>query len=117
MANWQFDKRAVQRSFRPGDSVLALLPIPGSLLHNRCDWPYVFEKKLSNTGYVIDTPDRKRKSRVCHINMLKSYAEVVCADITGDGLTKETPTAMGARIQNSKVVGSYGYLCGLSFWY
>ncbi len=31
------------------------------------------EEKLSETNYVIRTPDRKRQSRVCHINMLKAY--------------------------------------------
>ncbi|XP_039460221.1 uncharacterized protein LOC120435199 [Oreochromis aureus] len=35
--------------------------------------PYVVERKLSETDYVVLTPDRKKKSRVCHINMLKEY--------------------------------------------
>lgn len=30
-------------------------------------------RKLSDTDYVICTPDRRKKSRVCHINMLKAY--------------------------------------------
>ncbi len=30
-------------------------------------------RKLSDTDYVIRTPDRKRMSRVCHVNMLKEY--------------------------------------------
>lgn len=30
-------------------------------------------KKLSDTDYVVHTPDRKQKFRTCHINMLKLY--------------------------------------------
>lgn len=33
--------------------------------------PYEIKEKLSD--YVVDTPGHKRKSRVCHINMLKAY--------------------------------------------
>lgn len=33
----------------------------------------MIEEKLSDTDYVVKTPDRKRKERVCHINMLKLY--------------------------------------------
>lgn len=69
----RFDKRSVKRSFQPGDQVLVLLPILSSALHARFSCPYCVEKKLSETNYVIGTPDRKRKSRICHINMLKSY--------------------------------------------
>lgn len=32
--------------------------------------PYVAEKKLSDTDYVICTIDRKRKFHVCHVNKL-----------------------------------------------
>nr|XP_033962443.1 uncharacterized protein LOC117464021 [Pseudochaenichthys georgianus] len=31
------------------------------------------DKKLGETNYVIQTPDRRRPTRVCHINMLKKY--------------------------------------------
>lgn len=29
--------------------------------------------KLSDTDYVIDTPERRKKCHVCHINMMKPY--------------------------------------------
>ncbi len=60
----QFDKNAVQRSFLPGESVLALLPKPGSVLYARFAGPYVIKKKLSDRNDLICTPDRKYKSRV-----------------------------------------------------
>ena len=69
----RFDQKAVQRSFNPGDQVLVLLPVPGSSLSARFTGPYVIDKKLSVTDFVVRTPDRRRKSRGCHINMLKLY--------------------------------------------
>lgn len=68
-----FDRKAVMRSFMPGDSVLVFLPIPGSSLSARFFGPYEVKEKISETNYVICTPDRKRKTRICHVNMLKLY--------------------------------------------
>ncbi len=82
-----FDKRAVQRSFQPGESVLVLLPIPGSALQAKFSGPYVIEQKLSETDYVVGTPDRRRKRRVCHVNMLKPY---VAREVTKPTLLSAT---------------------------
>lgn len=71
----RYDKNAVLRSLVPGDQVLVLLPILGSSMSARFSGPYTVEKKLSETDYVIKTPDRKRKTRVCHLNMLKLYCD------------------------------------------
>ena len=68
-----FDKRAVPRSLQAGDKVLILLPVPGASLQARFTGPYSITQKLSDTDYVVDTPDRRKQSRVCHINMLKRY--------------------------------------------
>ncbi|KAI2644688.1 Retrovirus-related Pol polyprotein from transposon 17.6 [Labeo rohita] len=71
----QFDKNSVKREFNPGDSVLVFLPSPGSILHSKFAGPYLVERKLNQTNYLIATPDRKCKSRVCHVNRLKAYVE------------------------------------------
>ncbi|CAL9707779.1 unnamed protein product [Knipowitschia caucasica] len=68
-----FDKHAKERVFESGDKVLVLLPIPGSSLQARYSGPYVVERKVSDRDYLIATPDRRRRSRLCHINMLKPY--------------------------------------------
>ncbi len=68
-----------------GDSVLVLLPVPNSSLRARFVGPYIIEKKLSDTNYTVLTPDRWRKSRICHVNMLKSYV-----DINGSGVNLVT---------------------------
>lgn len=68
-----YDKKSVSRVFQTGEKVLVLLPLPGSSLQSHFSGPYTVERKISDTNYVVLTPDRKRKSRVCHINMLKRY--------------------------------------------
>ncbi len=68
-----YDKNAVTRSFSEGDKVLVSMPIQGHSLQARFSGPYVIDKKLSETNYVVRTPDRQRKTRLCNINMLKLY--------------------------------------------
>lgn len=70
-----FDKSAVKCSFKPGDSVLAFLPIPGSVLQAKFTGPYMIKKKLSEADYVIWTPDRRRKT-VFHVNMQSYFARL-----------------------------------------
>ncbi|KAL0153620.1 hypothetical protein M9458_051100, partial [Cirrhinus mrigala] len=69
------DKTCIKRSFQPGELVLVLLPVPGSALQAKFQGPCAVEKKLTDTDYVILTPDRKKKSTVCHFNMLKAYVK------------------------------------------
>ncbi len=71
----RFDRGAKLRSFSPGDKVLVLLPVPGSTLQARYYGPYQVKEKVSELDYVIMTPDRKKTTRLCHINMLKPYFE------------------------------------------
>ena len=71
----QYDKNTHSRNFHPGDRVLVLLPVVGSCLQAKFCGPYEVERKLSDTDYVIRTPDRRKKSRVCHVNMLKRYVD------------------------------------------
>lgn len=65
--------KAVERTFQPGKQVLALLPIIGAALQARFCGPYTVDGKLSDTDYVTSTPDRKQKTCLCHIKMLKPY--------------------------------------------
>lgn len=71
--NDMYDKKSALRTFQPGDKVLVLPSLPGSSLRSQFSGPYAVEKKISDTNYVVQTPGRKRRTRVCHINMLKHY--------------------------------------------
>ena len=56
----KYDIDAVERSFEPGQKVLALLPVPGNTLYSRFFGPYVIEKKLNDLNYILVTPDRRK---------------------------------------------------------
>lgn len=64
MKSW-YDGKAKQHMFLPGDQVLVLLPLPGSALQARYSGPYVIEQQVGQCDYLVKTPDRKRKTRLC----------------------------------------------------
>ena len=72
-AKAHFDKSAKTREFKVGDQVLLYLPIPKSPLKAKYYGPYKIKRRVSDVCYVISTPDRRRKERVCHINLVKPY--------------------------------------------
>ncbi len=119
----RFDKRSVNRKFNPGDLVLVLLPVPGSVFAAKFSGTYTVEKRLSDTDYVIATPDRQRRKRICHINMLKRYlkhgdetysptasvapiAAVSTASccLAEDGLMDKVPVSSCGRLKNSVIL-------------
>ena len=124
-----YDKRSRERSFKPGDKVLALLPLPGHPLQARYHGPYVVECKVGSVDYVIATPDCRKQPQFCHINMLKDYHErnrdgektcavavtsipdVVCekSDIEeGNKIEADYLCDIGIRLNNSEVLASLG---------
>ncbi|XP_043962798.1 uncharacterized protein LOC122825436 isoform X2 [Gambusia affinis] len=127
-----YDQKAVTREFKPGDKVLILLPIPGSSLETKFSGPYVVEKKLSETNYIVQTPDRCRKTRLCHVNMIKLYhsretdqptqnrvkpiSPVTCVSKSAeeDMVTRKDPPQV-ARLSNSEILANLpDYLSHLS---
>ncbi|XP_033952347.2 uncharacterized protein [Pseudochaenichthys georgianus] len=99
----RYDQKAVARLFQP-------------------------DKKLGETNYVIQTPDRRRPTRVCHINMLKKYCtredqsesskahqvettvspmasvSKVSSNEDEDELVMRSATPQGARLSNTEVL-------------
>ena len=69
----RYDKYTQSRSFQPGNQFIALLPVPDKPLQARYFGPYIVTVKLSDLNYIVSTPDRRKKTHLCHINMLKSY--------------------------------------------
>nr|XP_043876803.1 uncharacterized protein LOC122766190 isoform X1 [Solea senegalensis] len=96
----RFDRKAVKREFEPGERVLVLLPTPGSALTARFSGPYVIKSKVSDTNYVIHTPERRRKVRLCHINMLKSYH----SREANQGEQEKTPETAASRETTTSLV-------------
>lgn len=72
---YHYDLKVEPRKFRPGEKVLVLLPERKDVFSAKFAGPYRIEKKLSDVNYVVATPDRRKKRRVCHVNMIKAYHE------------------------------------------
>uniref|UniRef100_A0A9J8CV35 Gypsy retrotransposon integrase-like protein 1 n=1 Tax=Cyprinus carpio carpio TaxID=630221 RepID=A0A9J8CV35_CYPCA len=72
MKTW-YDRKAKHRVFCSGDQVLVLLPILGSALQAQYSGPYTIDRKVGECNYLVKTPNRKRKTRMCHVNLLKPY--------------------------------------------
>lgn len=68
-----YDTTATARTFQEGDQVLAFIPAPGSPLRARFSGPYEIIKKVSDTNYIIKTPDRRKSTQAVHINLIKLY--------------------------------------------
>ena len=68
-----YDLKVQKHSFKPGDKVLVLLPVPGNVLKARHQGPYEVERKVSELDYVIKTPGCRKSTQFCYLNMLKPY--------------------------------------------
>ena len=94
MKTW-YDKKAKRREFSEGDLVLVLLPIPGDSLKAQYYGPCVIDKKIDNLNYIVKTPDRRKKTRLCHVNMLKEYH-------VAEEYDKNTPTTESDSVKQHK---------------
>ncbi|KAK7878623.1 hypothetical protein WMY93_030459 [Mugilogobius chulae] len=83
-----YDRHSVYREFLPGDQVLALLPLVTSPFQAKFSGPYSVKEKLSDLNYLICTPERRSKTQLCHVNLLKPY---VSRDHVKDQVVKELP--------------------------
>ncbi|XP_076030465.1 uncharacterized protein LOC143018769 [Oratosquilla oratoria] len=71
----QFDKSkgARGRYFKSGDKVLAFLPLKTNPLQAVYSGPYQVLERQGQANYVLHTPERRKKKRLVHINLLKPY--------------------------------------------
>ena len=114
-----FDRSVKERTFEPGSKVLVLLPLQGDALKARYAGPYIVEKKMSDVNYIILTPDRRKKRRLCHVNMLKEYVDrideanekpvatvVSGCEVTDDESDDDHVEIPQLRLKNSEVLGN-----------
>jgi len=66
-------KKAEVRAFKEGELVLALLPIHKQPLCSKYHGPFRVMKRTSEVNYIIETPERRKKKRLVHVNLLKKY--------------------------------------------
>lgn len=48
-------------------------PVVGSPLEVCFSRPYTIKGKVGNLDYIVSTPERRRKNRLCHVNMIKPF--------------------------------------------
>ena len=94
-----FDLKAVDRSFNPGDLVLLYMPNKRDSLSARFCGPYAVKEKVSIVNYVISTPDKRKKSKLVHINLLKLYR----SRQLGDNLVKDVELCKNLPISNINI--------------
>ena len=70
-----YDRKSQNCIFKPGDKVLVLLPVQGNTLQTRYHGPYKVLKRVGDLDYIIETPDRRKSTQLCHVNMVKPYFE------------------------------------------
>ena len=70
-----YDRMSQNCIFKPGDTVLVLLPVQGNRLQARYHGSYKVLKRVGDLDYVIETPDRRKSTQQCHINIVKPYFE------------------------------------------
>ncbi|XP_074653661.1 uncharacterized protein LOC141907818 [Tubulanus polymorphus] len=74
MKTW-YDKKARNREFKKDDKVLVLFPLKGHPFKAKFHGPYVVQEKVNDVNYIVSTPDRRKATQLCHVNMLKRYID------------------------------------------
>ncbi|XP_078240795.1 uncharacterized protein LOC144586395 [Pogona vitticeps] len=71
----RYDLRVSPRSFQTGQKVLLLLPAENAKLFARWQGPYEVIRQVGKVDYEIKTPDKKKKTGIYHVNLLKEWHE------------------------------------------
>ncbi|XP_069176135.1 uncharacterized protein [Procambarus clarkii] len=69
----RYDKRTKQRDFLVGDLVLVCTPTVTRSLSAKFVGPYQVMRKVTSNNYLLNTPDRRKKETLVHVNMIKKY--------------------------------------------
>ncbi|KAK7110753.1 uncharacterized protein [Littorina saxatilis] len=67
-----YDRKAKPRSLKPGEKVLILKPLKTNKLELTWQGPFEVLEKLNDFDYKVQV---RRKEKVFHVNLLKSYVE------------------------------------------
>ena len=81
-----------------GQLVLMYLPVIGKSLATKLHGPYKVLEHKDTVNYVIETPDRRCKSKWCHVHMLRPYC-------TRDSKfnADSVPTILTCHIEQSEI--------------
>ena len=101
-------KEIFDRDTDLGDQVLALLPIPGSPFWAEFSGPYDIVFQVTDQDYLIPSPNRRKSTQLCHVNLLKSYCSPSSrSDLTGN-VVGSAVLAVGGTASSSPMVAGAG---------
>lgn len=75
-----FIQHAARRVFTVGDCILALLLLVTSPFQVKFSGPYEVPKRLFELNYIISTPDYRKETQLCHVDLLKPYFHQVTSE-------------------------------------
>ena len=112
-----YDKRSREQTFKAGDKVSVLLPLPDHPLQARYHGLYLVECKVGTVDYVVIIPDCRKGQQLCHITMLKEYynenggnvescAVAVTSNHKEAKVESDCLSDTGAKLNNSAVLAS-----------
>ena len=104
-----FDRAAKVKQFQAGDQVLLYLPINKSPLKAKCYGPHKIKRKVCEVGYIVSIPDRRRKDRYCHVNLIKPYQAMSTAlPISVFMPVEDNPSSeiLEPKMKNSHILGA-----------
>ncbi|GBL94043.1 Retrovirus-related Pol polyprotein from transposon 412 [Araneus ventricosus] len=68
-----YDRDTIERKFKPGDKVLVMATVKPNKLAVSWMGPGTVVSQISETNYIVSLPNRREKSQIFHINLLKPY--------------------------------------------
>lgn len=74
-----YDKPSRKRTLVPGQKVLLLLPTSDNGLLAKWQGPYEVLRKVGETNYELSLPDRRKKTQVFHVNLLRPWLDRQCS--------------------------------------
>lgn len=87
-----YDRKAETHRFTLGDKVLALLPIISSPFQAKFTGPFLGLRQVGNRNYLLSTPTKRKRTHVCHVNLLKLYFARVAGPADPGGKEPQEPT-------------------------
>ncbi|XP_078240212.1 uncharacterized protein LOC144586237 [Pogona vitticeps] len=97
----RYDAKLSPRSFVAGQKVLLLLPADNAKLFARWQGPYEVIRQVGKVDYEIKTPDKKKKTGIYHVNLLKEWheREALWGESMEDDLGPESSLYQGERVE------------------
>lgn len=101
-----YDRRAEPKQFHAGDQVLVLQPIVTSPFEAKFSGPYTVVRQVSDLNYIIATPNSRKTTRLCHVNLLKPFyaRQTVGKGESGSGMVNASVCTSAVALSSSPVV-------------